>query len=433
MPDISYNDYFLDQPQTPIARDILPPIMAGYCELTRRNPWLVGGGMTRVLRDHWCSPRHPPLPPAPPDQNPPGGQCCGVVYDVTFRTTHQYIAPAAQNFRVNGKVRFVRNSLVRGAPSTGSTPVWGTTGSWDFWSGMDCPGQTPQFRQWTPPTNSSPLTWSVSVVRVDGQPDECGGLLPYVSPPQLIPPDAFNFNVPITIAPNVVVNIPFSIPITNITNNVNIRPELNIGSPEFNLTLNFDGITITSNPAVRQPTPPYRLPDIPDSRLPPAPNRPPVRPPVEPNPPGRPPSGGGTVCPDLNLQPVLDAIAPVATNVELLLDCERCDRPAPEDCIKGLFGTASSGQVLIDKAVKWVGVELSEVPRNARTQFGGNAQDVIYAGWYEFGGEGVAGDRNPIHYRNNIYPVLEGSSQFSFTVYDNFKANIYLYTRGGNA
>lgn len=86
-----------------------------------------------------------------------------------------------------------------------------------------------------------------------------------------------------------------------------------------------------------------------------------------------------------------------------------------------------SGKVDADEELQWILIELTNVPKNAKIQHGGNAQDVLYAGWFQF----MVGDfclpREPIHFKKSIFKRPPGATAYSFTLYTGFKASLKEY------
>lgn len=69
-----------------------------------------------------------------------------------------------------------------------------------------------------------------------------------------------------------------------------------------------------------------------------------------------------------------------------------------------------------------VEVELLDVPKNVRTQDGGDAPDVVYAGWFEFKTKGTPHPRQPIHFGRNYYIAPAGADGYAYTVYNGITA-----------
>lgn len=75
-----------------------------------------------------------------------------------------------------------------------------------------------------------------------------------------------------------------------------------------------------------------------------------------------------------------------------------------------------------------VQVELLSMPSNRRTQDGGDAPDVNYAGWFEFKTKGTPHPRVPIHFERNYYIAPVGADGYAYTVYNGFTARAIVIT-----
>lgn len=403
---------------------IVQNAQSAACRLYREYPgWLLniqssnpGGAALRGFWDRLCP--APEQQPPSPDKPFSGGQCC-TNYRITWRVISPNVSPEPISVTRPGKVgsmriAYERNSLGEISGRRFELPV-----------GLNCPGRTPSFLFLAAQTGNNgvfnPIQVIIdSVVRTDAQPDTCGELPPQF-PIILPPPDALDFNTPITIGGDTY-NFNIVIPVTQFNPTVNFRPEFNVDVGGINVNFDMGGVNVDFTPEIN-------LPSFPANEDPRSPtNRPPPVPP-------RPPSGGG--CPDVNLQPVLNAIADVdadlavvGTNVELLLDCDRCDRPPVESPDLGTiaYPASQSRQVSIPTSAVWIRVLIEQKPVNAKMQAGIASPDVYYCGWHSFGGGSSAGERIPINYLDNVYPVPEGASSFSFTTYTGFEASLTIYT-----
>jgi len=67
-----------------------------------------------------------------------------------------------------------------------------------------------------------------------------------------------------------------------------------------------------------------------------------------------------------------------------------------------------------------VQIVLTQVPKNAKTQSGDGAPDVIYAGWFEWKQAGFKLPRQPIHFLDNIFLAPKGVDGFAYTLYTGF-------------
>lgn len=76
----------------------------------------------------------------------------------------------------------------------------------------------------------------------------------------------------------------------------------------------------------------------------------------------------------------------------------------------------------------FVNVDLTLIPRNAKTQSGGGAPNVIYAGWFEFTRQGKSFPRNYIHFANNCFVAPTGADGYAFTLYNGYQGNAIAVT-----
>lgn len=434
MADISFRDWFELPPSLllpPPFSLVVPPAIDAVCDLYRRFPEEMDvivsnipgapSGTGGYVLNRLC-----PLPPGqpPPPMRPPfsGGQCCEL-YDVTTSLDFGDGASVSTFTLLPGKIRGLEWRDQTIAPNL-------FTGQWVLMYGGDCPGTVPAELSIGGGQNMSsvPICRILSVVKSDGSPDTCGSPPPRFEPGNPSPDDfdididvdigGDNYNFPITISPpNPDTNYPF-------------RPNININIGD-NITVNVggDGLTIGFNPSPpedRQPQPPNPIP--PGDRPPPV-YPPPLFPPAPPGDVGTPGD-----CPDVNLVPVLNAIADVdadlalvAADVKELLDCDRCEKPQPGLCRKALLGSGQSGDYVVGGDCEWVGIEISVVPENAKSQWGVDAPDVYYAGWYSVGDAESLGDRHPVAYLENVYEIAAGLSRFAYTLQSGYSASCYAY------
>jgi len=77
-----------------------------------------------------------------------------------------------------------------------------------------------------------------------------------------------------------------------------------------------------------------------------------------------------------------------------------------------------------DAIARLVAVEvyLTEVPSNARTEWGGgDAPDVFYAGWFEWRSKGKTLPRQPIHFKQNRFLAPAGVDGYAYTLKAGYK------------
>lgn len=370
--------------------------------------------IARAFYDNICRPDFPP--PALPSPGYSGGQC-----PVQYTIGYSIVA----EFPPNPPGRFT---------TAGSVTIWGTfkgtrvTPSANQWNVSLVGGANgaPNATVLTPllaiaNSYSAPVVTITSVTRVDGQPDNCGNPEtpdPIESPPQNI----FEYDVDIDIGGTTITS-PLVVIQTENNNSFEYRPEINVDIGGILINFQFDGVRINLDGDENTPLPP------------------PITPDPRPNAPTLPPKDGtknGGECPDVDLEPVLVAIANVQGvveviegNVEELLNCDRCNRlpVTSTEYSRQSFGAAQSGEYEIGQRAVWVTLRLNDVPANAKMQNGGNTRDVLYAGWYTFGTDDVMLPRRPIQYADNLLEVPEGVTKFSYTVYTGFTASTTVHSK----
>lgn len=430
LPDISYEEFFDPPfPGTPIG-NLAEAAVEGYCTFSAAYPWMLSP-LGVGLRDRWCRPPAPPLPPAPTPTV--GGQCCEL-YRV--RTSVRFDDPVDPTIsdslfeNLSGKIKII-NDKVETAPGLFQVTIAIETG-------IDCPGSTPAIQSVAGGQNVGEddiVLLSYQIEKMDGSPDNCGGSpLPTYPIPRPVPP-VFDFDINVPIG-GVNVTVPVTIPIIQPEINVNLRPEINIQLPDLNINLTWDGINFSFPSGGNNPDgSPPRIPNIPDNELPDGDGRPPVVPPRAPNQPVPPNSRHPTVnCPDLDLSPVIIRLDNVQEDVDqlliigdLLLDCSRCARTKPEDCDRDFAGSGQGAKEEIPEGAEWVEVTVTQRPENFKGYLAVGSPDVLFAGWYSFGSQSSEGDRRPIQYGSNIYPIEKGVSSFSFGLQTGYLASYYFY------
>lgn len=82
----------------------------------------------------------------------------------------------------------------------------------------------------------------------------------------------------------------------------------------------------------------------------------------------------------------------------------------------------------IGDILEFVRVTLTSVPTNVKGQWGDGAPDVIYAGWFEFQGEGYNFPRQPIHFTNSLFATPEGATGYAYTLYEGITGKATVYT-----
>lgn len=382
------------------------------CDLYRRFPrWLTGDygavalpNPVRLLWDMMC--QDPADDPPGPEVPFTGGQC-PVRYTVVVNFSAAGGAPGLPpaNFNVTlrpyGPIRGLRITA-----NGGGGKSLDLIGAEFFDPNIQA---VYNVTTWTDSAYSGETGTIVSLTREDGQPDECGD--PPPEWPDVMPePGDLTFVTNINID-GVDVSVPVIIPTINFNPNFNFQPQFTVDIGGVRVTIDLGGIDFSFDPTINLP----RIPSGPDPR-PPADRPPPVTPPTP---------GNGGECPDVNLEPVLTAIAEVKQDteeilalIEELLNCDRCKREPITFNGYALrsSGAAQSGVVQLDPKSRWVRLEITQTPANARIQWGVDAPDVYFAGWYFFITGASANDRRPVHFLDNAYETVEGSQSFAYTL-----------------
>lgn len=85
-------------------------------------------------------------------------------------------------------------------------------------------------------------------------------------------------------------------------------------------------------------------------------------------------------------------------------------------------GSSSPADETATDNLAYVTLDITKSPRNAKTQEGELAQDLVYAGWFQFCAEGYYFPREPIHFSKAIFKAPLGATDYAFTLYEGFEA-----------
>lgn len=102
--------------------------------------------------------------------------------------------------------------------------------------------------------------------------------------------------------------------------------------------------------------------------------------------------------------------------------------PNSSDYEEEIQPTDNSGEDEIGIDIAYIVLTLTEIPANAKTQFGVDGPDVYYAGWFEFCTAQFYYVRQPIHWQNNIFIPPKGATGYAYTLYNGFSGIIRTYT-----
>ena len=362
-----------------IWRDF-PDFVSANADLSRS---FVRGYMSRLCSDG-------PLPQLDP---PPfsGGQCDGVLYDVTISRSVYNISNCLEV--VSGSVVISVLGPVQGIVKQVVTPAQTTTScnglaadpvdlsDWFLLSGspdflVATGTYTDPNENANPPLSNFTIT---NVVRNDGQPDLCGDL------PLAYPPTSPNIPGDFTIQRNLTIEDGVDL-VLNFFYNTNLGTfPMNFDLNGIKIVLDLGGVNFYYAPTGNNGSG-GTLPGGQPSPLP-APND----------------------NLDIKYPP---PVAPPPNNTDYDEEEKTETDPKEED---------------VGEELAFVRVELTSIPSNARNQFGDGAPDVYYAGWFEFQAEGYNFPRQPIHFIDNVYRKPIGATGYAYTLYNGFlgKATIY--------
>ena len=331
-----------------------------------------------------------------PNLDPPpftGGQCPGVLYDVTVNNIGYNISNCAQV--INNFPVFSVLGPVQGTVFEVTTPAQATTscnglsaspvdlGNWVLKSAS--PDQVTSVNVYQDPTGTAnpPLSSAniTNVVRNDGLPDDCGNLptqYPTTSPN---PATDFNTQVNITIEDGgdlfldlEYIPTPFTFPINLDINGIKVV--LDLTGATFNFGVNFNG-------------------------------------------------GGGGTLPDGQPQPL-----PAPDDDLNLILPEPYVPPVNDDNYEEEDRTETDPKEEdVGEELEFVRVTLTTIPDNARIQNGDDGPDVYYAGWFEFTSEGYNYGRQPIHWISSLFKKPPGATGYAYTLYQGFNGNATLYKK----
>lgn len=335
--------------------------------------------------------------PPQPKQQYSGGQCDCVAYTVRFRLLFNNGTATGQSFfGVTGKIRgFTSTDLPNGSRQFTCLHMVCT-------NGVPSPAQS-NFE--LAAISLNPRLEIISITRNDGQPDNCGS-----PPPSWLPPFNGTPGAGEKIKPYVPRNPDspgsgwnISIPFAFIDADANV----NVDVGGVNLNFDLGGVTFNID---------NKFGD------------------------GSPGSVGGEP-PDLSgLEGAIEAAKNAAEGAKNAAEAAKKriddrnnndgddpqndpnkqekepkqeDDPKEEDGIERLLA---------------VEVELLSKPSNRRTQDGGDAPNVEYAGWFEFKTKGSPHPRVPIHFERNYYIAPTGADGYAYTVYNGFAARAIVIT-----
>ena len=396
--------------------ELIKRAKSGACDLYRRFPGFMtgtefittpGGALSRGVWDNLCGDDPGGLPNLPP-QPFEGGQCPCVVYDVTV--TYDLIdgTTRRQTQSLYGEigevvVEYEPNNNI-GEPDESGPGRVGIRCRGDLFVSAECFDTFVSNYIFGFVAKRSIDTFTiVSVVRKDGNPDDCGNpprgwnpndrLIP--SPDDLMDeiqddPDNgndFGITIPVVYAP-INNDLQINVDVGGITigfdlGGVTFSPEI---SPSGDITNNPPGDPVPNNPS--DP----KLDDLGD-KLDELSDK---IDDIEPN------------CPD---SPVFD---PPLNPDDYDQEEKTEEDPKKEDGKEGL---------------SYVLITLSKLPIERKQQAGEGSPDVVYAGWFEWLIDGLPLPRQPIHFQQSLFAAPRKVTGYAYTLTNGAKGSAKIYTR----
>lgn len=384
-----------------------------YCTVYRNFPdWAASSfpsnpavQFRRGLSDRLCR-KFPQRPNAPTNNDFSGGQC-NTTYTVRIPYTYTFVGFGGQQFTQSGILNLggfngpILSTVAQLQPSGSgvalvATVIGAGSGNSNTLSG--------------PAGIRYDYVGSFQVTRTDGNKDNCGDPVRPLPPASPSPDDLIDFP-PIPDGNGGTRVVPVFLPIPVLikpTIDVNVGPfNIEIGPFDVNILPNAD-FNIDFDPSFPQPTLP--------------PNQPPP-----PLPPGRPTAptggggGGGGSCPDVDLGPVLDRLEEVDNNIDSLKptleEIKECACEPETEVLVTSIGSGSGGRFTLPDRTFVVRLNITQPPSSGKSQSSeGDAQDVIFAGWYAFGSGPSDGDRQPVSFGLNVFECPEWANRFSFSL-----------------
>lgn len=409
MADISWEEYgnAIGSTTGDVLSGVADAAGAFICDIWQNNPLQLTGtplgdaasAYTSALADRLCKPRGIE-PPADSSIPLSGGQCKCRQYHVTWRLT------------VNGET-YSTGSDMHPGPVGSPYKVKETGGgaSWRYDYGHpDCDGRQSQgiLSSSDPASLDNFKVEDFEATPVDGLPDDCGDFYPPIRQGNIVPYSP----APIVSIPGPgglgPINVaPVIIPVT-LAPTINFKPEFNVSLGPFNVNINPGGFDINLNPE-------FNFPITPGADNPSYPTAPPGTPTKPPN------NGKGE-------ENCCDVIDEINDKVDELLDCERCAKEYQVIPNGASSGNANIVTGLMDEVV-YAEVNVTTVPVNRKTQWGGGAIDVEWLGWFWFLRDGKPDERLPIDADSKTFTAPAGVNGYAYTLYVGCNGNATAYSR----
>lgn len=351
------------------------------CQLHYNTPGVIFD-VSPFNRELWrslCRDRPSGLPPAPPSAAPFSGGQCPVTYRLTLHIIYKTGPASNPNYYVGdfyGPIQSVR--LVRVEP-----PQSGMFGDLQDLE-VVCYGVPGEARSASPRVvRIAPFDYlqsidNIKVVRVDGQPDNCGDLSTVVKP-VVLPASQRTTIINIQTDQNNSVTAILDFPSTSVDFDLSVPLKVTIDNRKFHL--NIDGWHTGF------PSPSISLPDV------------------------------EKVLSDNVLQfegALNQYFAPVnpSINNNLIL-------------VSPSAGKKKGGEEKNISGAQWLIWDLTRLPDKA--QYGENSPTVYFAGWFSFYKEGRCMERRQINYQRGIVRFPDGADGYGYTFTNGAEGDVSVY------
>jgi len=357
---------------------------AGFaCNLYKQYPWALTfgdtGNFSRGVWDELCRERPEGLPLAPTPAYL-GGQCDAVLYRITITWLMRdgrtdYHSPGTFWGPIKS-VEFVQSPL-NSEDSRGFLQ--------ELW--ITCRGPENRIVPLARYQISTQYAYAVSIqsvdiVRIDGKPDNCGNL-PSDYPQTPIPSSSRTTSININVHGGTTYNVPITVQPT--VNKYNI----NVDAGDISFVFDLVGVTVNSNPF-------YKTVNN-----------------IE----------GDIIDLSQDVTNLAQIVTPFINNsVNFNSSFNLGVFQTTEDS-----GSSSPADEEQSDNIAYVTLDITRKPVNAKTQEGELAQDLVYAGWFQFAAKGYYFPREPIHFSKAIFKAPFGATDYAYTLYEGFEAKVVVH------
>jgi len=349
------------------------------------------GSALSSMYDHMCSDK--PLPPPPAKKNP-NGQCPGTIYKVKYQYSGYGFSPQTGEFNAAGPIGNVEYRTSNDG-NYGPGFEYGTGNPRTFFFITSVGQNSTSFEK-------GALKGEITKIEVINGPDNCGGAYPYY--PELpLPPGGYNPTVPYNDRGSNrdvdVKIVPYVIPVGV---QVAVQPHITVKVGAVNIIFDLSGATLAPVLNVG----PFNFAGGSDTQ----PN---------PNPPETPSPGIDPIA-------LADRFDAIDQALKALKECACPDTSTLQvNQIAAGAQSYSYSPLSIDRN-RYCAIALTQVPVNAKKQYGGFAPDVIYAGWAWFSGPGgYLSERMPVDSIGKVFKNDGHYNTFHFTLNKGFLCDAY--------